>query len=134
MKFGSPVIYLEGGKEYVALVVGERSLKHHHGANNEPLLNLIFVKEVRDGAGEVRKVTGTVREGELVQSRHDIAHKSHSFSEEAAREMTDNGSMYPGGSIPGGRWREVDDRSADIDMMKKPVEPAGDAGDSGSIQ
>jgi hypothetical protein len=107
MKFGDPVIYVEGGKEYLALVVGTRSLEHHEGENDEPLLNLAFVKEVLDGAGNVRNVTGTVREPELVQFRHDIAHESHAFSDEAREALTKSGNMYPGGEIPGGRWREI---------------------------
>jgi len=112
MKFGDPVVYSEGGKDYLALVVASRSLKHYHGKNDEPLLNLIFVKDVTDGTGNVRKVSGTVREAELVQFRHDVAHESHEFSKEASEELSKNGTLPPGGAVPGGRWREVPEQPA----------------------
>jgi hypothetical protein len=133
MQFGDPVIYVEGGKQYLALVVGQRSLEHHEGENGEPLLNLAFVKEVLDGAGNVRNVTGTVRENELVQFRHDVAHDSHAFSDEAREALTKSGHMYPGGEIPGGRWREIPEPAKPQTSAKPAANaPRGDGEESGS--
>lgn len=107
MKFGTVVIYKEFGQEFPALVVSSRELEHHAGENGEPLVNLVFVREVKNGAGEVINVSGSSREAEAVQFRHDVAHDSHAFSEEAKAELVRAGQLPPGGEVPGGRYVEA---------------------------
>jgi hypothetical protein len=107
MKFGDVVIYKEFGREFPALVLSSRELEHHSGENGEPLINLVFVKEVKNGAGEVINVSGSSREAEALQFRHDIAHESHEFTDAAKEELTRKGLLPPGGEIPGGRYIEA---------------------------
>lgn len=107
MKFGDVVIYKEFGTEFPALVLSTRELEHHSGENGEPLINLAFVKQVKNGAGDVVNVSGSSREAEQIQFRHDIAHESHEFSADAKEELTRLGLLPPGGSIPGGRYVEA---------------------------
>lgn len=109
------VIYTEFGVEHKALVIGARSLEHHDGANEEPLLSLVFVKPVPDPTDPEHKrtlqVAGTAREAELVNIVHDVAHESHGFTPEQLDSMHKQGitasQVYPGGQMPGGRWKEI---------------------------
>lgn len=104
MKFGEQVIFTENGKEYFATVLSARALDHHTGANDEPLLQLGFFKEVLDPADPKHEATlnviGTARQNELVQFRADVAHESHEFGAAAA-------AVNLTGIYPGGRWREI---------------------------
>lgn len=117
-KFGNlpeVVKYTEFGKEHFALVIGSRELEHHTGANDEPMLSLVIVKPVLDPTDHktVLNIAGTSREGDLVTIVHDVAHESHAFSAEQLDAMHKTGitvsQVYPGNSIPGGRWRGLDE-------------------------
>lgn len=104
MKFGHPVLYIESGQQYEAIVIRAREIDDHVGAQEEPLLDLAFFKQVLDPAKSTpkkpvyRDVFGTQAQSELVQFRTDVAHESHEFSEEAQKKF---GKIYPGG-----RWKE----------------------------
>lgn len=107
MKVGELVLYTEGvdrktGEpiEFNALVLGERTVADHSGADDEPLLTLCFAKERTDAAGIPLPVHGTGQTSELVQIRLDVAHESHEYSEEKQR-------FYGKKQYDGGRWREV---------------------------
>lgn len=150
MKFGDVVIYKEFGQEYPALVVGSRELEHHGGANDEPLINLVFVRSIPDPSDRTKTlaVSGTSRESELIQFRHDIAHESHAFSEEAAKELSDKGLLPPGGAVPGGRYVLASVVNAEppaqlvastegeavAPEQQAPASSAGDSADSGDAQ
>lgn len=100
MKFGDVVIYEEAGKKYNAVVLGVRDLADHMGANNEPLLNVAFAREVLDMHGKVQNLAGTGSWSKLLQNRVDVAHKTHDYSVDAQRKY---GKRYEGG-----RWSELD--------------------------
>lgn len=126
------VIFTEFGKEHKALVIGARSIEHHDGANDEPLLNLVIVQPLIADAcadcGNRRVYHGkpapvhlrvckefvepdpqpTVNLNDLVQIVTDVAHESHEFSADQLIALHKQGlAAYPGGSYPGGRWREI---------------------------
>jgi hypothetical protein len=100
MKVGELVLYREGGETFNALVLGERVVADHLGQNEEPLLTLVFVKERKDAFGNPLPLHGTGQQSELVQYRLDVAHASHSYSEEQSRK-------YGRNEYDGGRWTEV---------------------------
>jgi hypothetical protein len=107
------VIYSEFGVEHKAFPIAARELEHHAGENAEPLLSLVFVKPVLDPlTHEPVNVAGTSREGDLVHIVHDVPHESHAFSEDQLKAIAKTGvntvQAYPGGQMPGGRWRELD--------------------------
>lgn len=97
MKVGDRVIYEEGGKQFNALVIGERTIADHLGADDEPLLSLIFAKERLDSFGNPLPLHGTGQQSELVQFRVDVAHLSHEYNEDQQRK-------YSRKSYDGGRW------------------------------
>jgi hypothetical protein len=76
MKFNDVVIYSESGKDYNALILGEREGRDNSGSSGEPLLTLQFGKERLDGAGNPLPVHGTGQTPELVKIRLDVAHIS----------------------------------------------------------
>jgi hypothetical protein len=112
MKFNDVVIYIEGDKEYNALVLGERVgnftyrdggtpvASDHTGENGEPLLTLQFGKQRLDPAGQPLPIHGTGQTQELVQIRVDVAHESHEYT--PAEQSHFERKRYDGG-----RWREV---------------------------
>lgn len=112
VKFNDVVIYSEGGKDYNALVLGERAGNFtyrdggalisgtHHGKSGEPLLTLVFTKERTDAAGIPLPLHGTGQTSELVQVRLDVAHESHEYTPAQQRHLEKK-------SYDGGRWREV---------------------------
>lgn len=101
MKFGDPVIYVENGVKYNAIVVSSRTYDDHMGAEDEPMLDLAFFKEVMvpgpKGQMIPKKVIGTVDQGSLAQFRVDVAHDSHEYDEDQQRKY--NKKVYEGG-----RW------------------------------
>jgi hypothetical protein len=120
MKTGEVVIYTEGTdpetklpRQFNALVLGERNvseqwrdagalLKHEHrGANGEPLLTLVFIKERKDSFGNPLPLHGTGMQGELIQTRVDVAHESHEYSD--AEQKHFGKTRYDGG-----RWKEAE--------------------------
>lgn len=137
-KFGNlpeVVVFTEFGVEHKALVIGSRELEHHTGENGEQLLNLVIVKPVvRDecvkchfpernhgkpfppGASnrpcdsfEGVGVVAAVNPSEYVHIATDVAHESHAFTEGQLTKLAAKGlAAYPGGQLPGGRWREID--------------------------
>lgn len=104
MKFGDPVIYIENGQEYNAIVVSSRVFDDHLGANDEPMLDLAFFKEVlapnAKGQMEPKKVIGTSNQSDLAQFRVDVVHDSHEYDEE--QKLKHNKRVYEGG-----RWRHA---------------------------
>jgi hypothetical protein len=117
-KFGNlpvVVIFIEFGREHYALPLGSKSLPHHLGENEEPLLDLVIVQPVLDPLDPEHKkalnIVGTSRQGELARIMNDVPHESHAFSDANVAALTQQGitvsAVYPGGQIPGGRWREV---------------------------
>jgi hypothetical protein len=94
------VKYLEAGKEYDALIVGQSRFVQpsHHGVGDQPLVHLVFVKP------NPNQQTGL---GDLIQWRHDVAHVSHEFSKEDREKANAAGHPLPE-SYPGGRWKEAD--------------------------
>jgi hypothetical protein len=100
MKVGDLVIYSEGGKDFNALVLGEREIADHLGKDDEPLVTLIFAKERVDSFGTPLPLHGTGQQSELVQFRLDVAHASHSYSDEQKKK-------YSKQAYDGGRWKEV---------------------------
>ena len=107
------VIYTESGIEHKAFPIAARSLEHHGGANDEPLLSLVFVQPIIDPlTRQPLNVAGTSHEGDLVHIVHDVPHESHAFTEEQLKAIHQQGvtvqQAYPGGQLPGGRWREVE--------------------------
>lgn len=63
LKFGDPVEW----KGQNAMVVGVRA-----GANGLCVVDLLIVREVKNGAGQVLNVVGTARQVELVHFEHDV--------------------------------------------------------------
>lgn len=123
MKVGELVVYIEGGQEFNALVLGERSIADHLGKDDEPLLTLVFAKERTDAAGIPLPLHGTGQTNELVQVRLDVAHASHEYSDPQKKK-------YEKQSYDGGRWKEaatssgfealeakLEDREAEIDDL-----------------
>lgn len=134
-KFGNlpeVVIYTEFGIEHKALVIGSRELEHHTGENDEQLLNLVIVKPLVTDAcancGNRRVFHGkpapahlrvcaefvepepqtSIDLNTLVHIQTDVAHESHTFSAEQIAELANKGlTAYPGGQLPGGRWRRL---------------------------
>lgn len=129
------VIYSEFGVEHKALVVGSRTVEHHAGENDEPMLNLVIVKPVvldecvkchfpernhgkpyPPGAShrpcdsfEGIAPVASVNPAEYIHIQTDVPHESHKFTEEQILALQKQGlTAYPGGALPGGRWREVD--------------------------
>jgi hypothetical protein len=112
VKFGDVVIYSEGGKEYNALVKGERAgnftyrdggaaiTADHKGKNGEPLLTLVFVKQRLDVHGQPLPLHGTGQSSELTQERVDVAHESHEYTTAQQKHLEKK-------SYDGGRWREI---------------------------
>lgn len=146
------VIYSEFGIEHKALVIGARSLEHHDGANDEPLLNLVIASPVVDDAcancGNRRAFHGkpapahlrvcaqfvppdpqpTTNLIDLVRIVADVAHESHAFTADQLEAMSKTGvntqQAYPGGQFPGGRWREIAQPIAAVPAAEPaPVEP-----------
>lgn len=101
MQLNDIVNFTENGKEYKATVLAIRNLDHHDGENGEPLLHLGYFATVLDAQGDPKNLVGTQAQNELVQFRLDVAHSSHTFSEEANRKGFK-------GVYPGGRWTELD--------------------------
>jgi hypothetical protein len=99
MKFGDVVIYEESGKQYNATVLQARDLADHLGTKDEPLVILCFAREVLDINGKPSPLAGTGSWSKLIQIRHDVAHKSHEYSEAAKKRY---GQRYEGG-----RWSEI---------------------------
>ena len=105
MKVGELVIYTEGtdkdGRpvEFNALVLGERHVADHRGADNEPLLTLAFAKERTDPFGTPLPLHGTGQQSDLIQIRLDVAHESHEYD-------ADQKAKYGRQAYDGGRWRE----------------------------
>lgn len=99
MKVGEVVIYSESGKEFNALVLGERDMADHQGSEGEPLLTLAFAKARLDAAGIPLPIHGTGHTSELIQVRLDVAHESHAYDEDQQKK-------YGRASYDGGRWRE----------------------------
>lgn len=103
------VIYTEFGVEHKAFPIGSHELEHHFGEGGEPLLSLVFVKPVID---PVTHEPRRVHDSELVHIVHDVPHESHNFNPDQLKAMEKSGitaaTVYPGGQIPGGRWRELD--------------------------
>lgn len=97
MKFGDAVIYNEFGKLYNALVLEVRDLENHAGSNGEPLVHLVFAREVTDMHGKPQNLAGTGSAGKLLQFRHDVAHESHEYSQ-AYKDATKKN------RYEGGRW------------------------------
>lgn len=122
MKFGDRVIFTEGGVEYQAIVLRQRFLDDHLGANDEPLLDIGFFKPVMkpgpDGVLVIKDVVGTEAQSELVQFRIDVAHETHEFSGSAkqkyhlqyngVRRVVD-GEVEHHVNYPGGRWKELEE-------------------------
>lgn len=131
-KLPEVVIYTEFGIEHKALAIGSRELEHHTGENGEQLLNLVIVKPlVADAcancgnrfavhgkpspahlrvcaAFEAPEPQAVVDLNSLVHIVTDVAHESHKFTAEQLRELATKGlTAYPGGQLPGGRWREI---------------------------
>ena len=106
MKVGELVIYTEGQDksgqpiEFNALVLGERLVNDHLGADGEQLLTLCFAKERVDSAGVPLPVHGTGQTSELVQIRLDVVHESHEYTEAQQR-------FYGKKQYDGGRWKEA---------------------------
>ena len=147
--FGDVVKYTEFGRSYKALVVGLVSIPFHEGANDEPSLNLVIVKQIVPDAcancGNQRArhgkpnpsnlhVCGTFVEPDPVQTANpldfvhaigDVAHESHVFTKEELEALNKNGvtvsQAYPGGQIPGGRWSELDEPAS----VPQAPEPTG---------
>lgn len=104
MKVGELVIYTEGGKDFNALVLGERHIADHMGKQDEPLLSLAFVRERLDSFGNSLPLHGTGQQSELVQFRLDVAHVSHEYDEEQQKK-------YSRKSYDGGRWSTSAEKS-----------------------
>lgn len=116
MKFGDVVIYEESGKQYNATVIGPlalpytwkpgdpllvgRELGDHAGSAGEPLLHLVFAKEVLDMHSKPSDLSGTGSWSKCMQIRIDVAHKSHEYSIAAQKQF--NSKRYEGG-----RWSEL---------------------------
>lgn len=120
MNFGDRVIFTEGGVDYQAIVLRQRYLDDHLGANDEPLLDLGFFKPVMkpgpDGIPVIKDVVGTEAQSELVQFRIDVAHETHEFSDAEKRKYhlqyngvrrVIEGEVEHHVSYPGGRWKEL---------------------------
>ncbi len=109
------VKFTEFGREHFALPIGARSLEHHDGANEEPMLSLVIVSPVLDPSDPKHERTlslaGTSRENDLVRIVHDVAHDSHEFTASQLDAIQKSGvtisQVYPGGKIVGGRWSEL---------------------------
>ena len=89
MKFNDPIIYTESGKDYNALVLGERVGRDLAGTNGEPLITLQFGRQRLDQADNPLPLHGTGQTSELIQVRLDVAHTSLTAA------------------YDGGRWKEV---------------------------
>jgi hypothetical protein len=112
VQFGDVVIYMEGGQEFKALVLGERPgnftyrdggqtfNEDHCGKNGEPTLTLAFAKQRLDPFKQPLPLHGTGQMSELVQFRTEVAHESHEYSAGAKKHFGRN-------QYDGGRWREV---------------------------
>jgi hypothetical protein len=100
MKVGELVTYSESGKEYNALVLGERNFADHAGKDGEPLLTLVFAKARLDPHGVPLPLHGTGQTNELVQVRLDVAHESHEYTEKQQRAFGKK-------QYDGGRWKEA---------------------------
>ena len=104
MKFGHRVLFTESGQQYEAIVIRSREIDDHVGANEEPLLDIAFFKQVLDPAKSTpkkpvyRDVFGTQAQYDLVQFRTDVAHESHEYNDDAKKKF---GAIYGGG-----RWVE----------------------------
>jgi hypothetical protein len=108
-KFGDGVVYVQGDAKFLALVIGSRSLEHHLGEDDEPMLHLVFVQKQKDAFGkDIEPTVGGIGEMNLVRVEHDVPHFSHEFSDEQKEAIQKSGvtfdAVYPGGKIPGGRW------------------------------
>lgn len=120
MKFGDRVLFTESGETHTAIVLRQRELDDHMGANQEPLLDIGFFKQVKrpDPKGNmvVKDVVGTEAQSELVQFRIDVAHASHEFSPAAKSKYhlqyngvrrVQDGKVDHVVNYPGGRWEEL---------------------------
>lgn len=122
MKLGDVVSYTEGGEQFAALVLGERSIADHAGQNDEPLLTLAFVKALRDGTGAiVSNVAGTGRQTELVQIRSDVAHESLTDFDEELKLR------YAKTRYEGGRWTEFHVAAPEVPSEVPAETPAPEA-------
>jgi hypothetical protein len=124
MKFGDAVLYQEGGKKYTALVLGARELQDHVGKAGEPLLNLVFAKEVLDMQKRPQDLSGTGSWGKLMQLRIDVAHISHKYSDEAKVKY--------GNEYMGGRWSVIGAAPAVAAKPAATPEPVGGVISQGS--
>lgn len=120
MNVGEVVLYSEGGKDFNALVLGERQISEtipdehgnkyaasHAGKNGEALVTLCFAKERLDHAGApLPSGHGTGQTTELVQYRLDVAHESLEYTADQKR-------YYGKSAYDGGRWRFVPKPAAD---------------------
>lgn len=124
MELFDSVKYIESGREIIATVLEIRHVDHHDGENGEPLLHLGFFAPVMgaaaDGKPVPKKVVGTHDAWSLVQFRIDVAHASHSFSEEANKKGLK-------GIYAGGRWTEIVVAEPGTDLA---VVDSSDTGDS----
>lgn len=101
VKINDVVLYAEkeGDLWMSALVMGTRDLVDHRGEDDEPLLSLVFVREILDPISQLPKdVHGTGVQGDMLQVRNDVAHISHRWNE-------DQQLKYGKKLFEGGRWQ-----------------------------
>jgi len=110
MNVGDVVIYTEGGKDYSALVMGERFIPGHDGQAGEPTLTLAFVRDQPNAFGAPKALFGTGQTNELLQIRLDVAHQTHSYTADQVEQLKKI-------QYDGGRWREVGPSAADLDAV-----------------
>jgi hypothetical protein len=141
-KFGNlpeVVKYIEFGKEHFAFPIASRDLEHHLGSNNEPLLTLVIAKPPLDPTDPLRKrlldhLPPGFPVSEAVHVVYDVAHGSHEFGHDSMQALAQQGitvaQVYPGGKIPGGRWRELTAEDAES-LVRSDIVPIDQAKPSG---
>lgn len=121
----SEVIFTELGKDYPATVLATRPLEYHEGADGEPLIHIGYFTPVVNPDGTVKNVIGTQDQMALVQWRYDVAHQSHSFSEEA--ELAGFKDPYTGGRYRGVNEDPITQQQAQAAAKEKAAEAKAQA-------